>query len=153
MTRLEDLEFEISATKLALQDFRREQLAKAEFPKENTWKAWFTVPKLSWTGAVATVALGLIVAPAFVPPRAPVAQVSLDMHLETADLAEGPVLVAVSNIRGVEVWKGSTAIHHEQAEVVVPPMTEKGAHFLRLYAAKQNGPDRDLLREFAFQVQ
>jgi anti-sigma factor RsiW len=170
VTRLEDLELEISATKLALQDFRTEQLAKAEFPKESTWRAWFTVPKLSWTGAVATVALGLIVAPAFVPHQAPVAQVSLsafrgeetfvvpaghrlDMHLETADLAEGPVLVAIADIRGVEVWKGSTAIHHEQAEVVIPPITEKGAHFLRLYAAKQDGPDRDLLREFAFQVQ
>jgi hypothetical protein len=170
VARLEDLEFEISVTKVALQDIRREQLAKAALPQENSWKTWFTFPKLSLTGAVATVALGLIVVPAFLPHRAPLAQVSLsafrgeetsivpagyrlDMHLNTADLVEGPVLVAVVDIRGVEVWKGSATIHDEQAEVVVPPITERGAHFLRLYAPTQTSPDSDLLREFAFQVQ
>ena len=100
---------------------------------------------------MATVALALIVVPAFLPHRAPVAQVSLSafrgeetslvpeghqlhMHLNTADLAEGTVLVAIVDGRGTEVWKGNAAIHDEQAEVVVPPITERGAHFLRLYA-------------------
>jgi anti-sigma factor RsiW len=170
VTRLEDLEFEIRVTKLALQDFRREQLAKAAVSQESSWKTWFRVPKLSLTGAVATVALGLIVVPTFLPHRAPVAEVTLsafrgeetsvvpaghrlDMHLNTADLAEGPVLVAVVDIRGVEVWKGSATIHDEQAEVMVPPITERGAHFLRLYASTQASLGSDLLREFAFQVQ
>ena len=169
VTRLEDLEFEISVTKLALQDFRREQLARAALPRENSWKTWFTVPKLSLTGAVAAAALALIVAPAFLAHRPPVAQVSLsafrgeevftvpaghrlDMHLNTTDLAEGPVLVAVVDARGIEVWKGSATIHNEQAKVMIPPFTERGAHYLRLYAATQASPDSDLLREFAFQV-
>jgi hypothetical protein len=170
VTRLEDLELEISVTKVALRDFQREQLAKAALPQENSWKTWFTVPKLSWTGAVATVALGLIVVPAFLPHRAPVAQVTLsalrgdetsvvptghrlDMHLNTADLAEGPVLVAMVDIRGIEVWKGSATVQDKQAEVMLPPISERGAHFLRLYAPTQASPDSDLLREFAFQVQ
>jgi hypothetical protein len=170
VTRLEDLEFEISATKLALRDFQREQLAKTALPRETSWKTWFTVPKLSLTGAVAAAALGLVVAPAFLTHRAPVAQVhlsafrgeetftvpaghQLDIHLNTADLAEGPVLVAVVDIPGREVWKGKATIHDEQAEVIVSPISERGAHFLRLYAPNQASPDSDLLREFAFQVQ
>jgi hypothetical protein len=170
VTRLEDLEFEISVTKLALRDFQREQLAKTALPRETSWKTWFTVPKLSLTGAVAAAALGLVVAPAFLTDRAPVAQVrlsafrgegtftvpsrhQLDIHLNSADLAEGPVLVAVVDIRGGEVWKGKATIHDEQAEVIVSPISERGAHFLRLYAPNQASPDSDLLREFAFQVQ
>jgi hypothetical protein len=170
VTRLEGLEFQISVTKLALQEMQSEQLTKAALPLGSSWRTWFTVPKLSLTGAVATVALGLIVVPAFVPHRDPVAQVSLsayrgeetsmvrvrerlDVHLNTGDLAEGPVLVAIVDIRGIEVWKGRAAIHHEQAEVVVPPIKERGAYFLRLYAPTQASPDSDLLREFAFQVE
>jgi hypothetical protein len=168
VTRLEHLEFQISVTKLALLDIRREQLAKAALPQESSWATWLSVPKLS--GAVAAVALALIVVPAFLPPRAPVAQVtlstfrgaetsivpaghSLDIHLNTTDLAGGSVVVTVVDIHGTEVWKGRTAIRNEQAEVVVPPITERGAHFLRLYAPTQANSDSDLLREFVFQVQ
>jgi hypothetical protein len=168
VSRLEDLEFHINAIKLALQDTRREQLAKAALPQESSWKAWFTVPKLSLTGAVAAAALALIVVPAFLPHRAPVAQVTLsafrgeetsivpaghrlDVHLNTADLAEGAVLVAVVDIRGVELWKGSASIQRAQAEVMIPAFRERGAYFLRLYA--QGNSDSELLREFAFQVQ
>jgi hypothetical protein len=170
VTRLEHLEFQISVTKLALLDLSREQLAKAALPDESSWRTWFSVPKLSLTGAVAAVALALMVVPAFLPPRAPVAQVklstfrgeetsivpaghSLDIHLSTTDLAEGSVLVTVVDIHGTEVWKGRAAIRNEQAEVVVPPITERGAHFLRLYGPTQANSDSDLLREFAFQVQ
>jgi hypothetical protein len=169
ITRLEDLEVQISATKIALQDIRQEQLAKAALPKENKWKSWFTTPEFSLTGAVAAVALGLVLIPVFLPHRAPVAQVSLsayrgeetsivptghrlEIHLNTTDLTEGPVLVTVVNIRGMEVWKGSTAIHHEQADIEVPPIADRGEHFLRLYAPNQANSESDLLREFAFQV-
>lgn len=170
VTRLEDLECEIRVTKLALQNMRREQSMTAALPQQNSWKTWLTVPKLSWTSAMATVALALIVAPAFLRNQAPVAQVSLsafrgdeifivpagyrlEMHLSTADLAEGPVLVEVVDMRGIALWKGSAAVHDTKAEVTIPPITDRGAHFLRLYAATQASPDSDLLREFAFQVE
>lgn len=170
VTRLEDLEFQISVTKLALQQMRAEQLAKATSAQTSSWKTWFTVPKLSLTGAVATVALGLIVVPAFLPRQAPTAEVSLsayrgdetsvapighrlDMHLSTGDLAGGPVLVSVVDIRGIELWRGRASIQHEQVEIMVPPIKDRGAHFLRLYAPTQATPDSNLLREFAFQVE
>jgi hypothetical protein len=170
VTRLEDLEFQISVTKLALQEMQKEQLAKATSTSESSWRSWFTVPKLSLTGAVAAVAVGLVVVPALLTQHAPVAQVSLsayrgdevsvapaghrlDMHLSTGDLGERSVLVSIVDIRGIELWRGRAAIHNEQVEVVVPPIKDKGAHFLRLYAPTQATQDSDLLREFAFQVQ
>jgi len=76
----------------------------------------------------------------------------LDLHLGTGDLAEGAVLVDVVDARGVDVWKGRAAIYQEHIEVMVPPITQKGPHFLRLYAPTQASSDGDLLREFAFQV-
>jgi hypothetical protein len=170
VSRLEDLELQISATKLALQEMQGEQIAKTASAPQPSWTAWFTVPKLSFAGAAAAVALALIVVPAFLPRNAPVAQLSLsayrgndisvapaghplEMHLSTGDLSEGPVFVAVVDLRGTEVWRGRASIHHEQIEVVVPPIKGTGAHFLRLYAPTQATSDRDLLREFAFQVQ
>jgi hypothetical protein len=169
VTRLEDIELQISVTKLALQEMQKEQLEKASSGQESSWKAWFTVPKLSLLGAVATFALGLMVIPAFLPSHAPLAQVSLSayrgneisvapaghplkMHLSTGDLSEGSVLVAVVDLRGNEVWRGRAAIRNEQVDVAVPPIKDKGAHFLRLYAPGQATPDSNLLREFAFLV-
>jgi hypothetical protein len=170
VTRLEDLDFHISVTKLALQEMERERLARTTSTQESSWRSWFTVPKLSLAGAVAIAALGLIVASAFLPHYAPMAQVSLsayrgdetslvpaghrlDMHLSTGDLGEGPVLVSVVDIRGIELWRGPSSIHQEQVEVVVPPIKDKGPHFLRLYAPAQASPDSNLLREFAFRVE
>ncbi|MGI8960471.1 MAG: hypothetical protein ACR2IV_12045 [Bryobacteraceae bacterium] len=169
VTRLEELECEISATKLALRQMQRERLAKAPLPQASSWKTWFAVPRLPLAGAVAAAAVALIVVPAFLPRQAPVAEVSLsayrgeetsvvpvghrlDIHLNTGDLVEGPVQVAIVDIGGIEVWKGSAAIHQEQAEVVVPPIKERGAHLLRLYAPAQASTSSDLLREFAFEV-
>ncbi|MFL6352464.1 MAG: hypothetical protein ACJ74Z_11520 [Bryobacteraceae bacterium] len=176
VTRLEDLELQIRATKVALQDMRREELAKAALPEERSWKAWLAVPnwlaapKFSLAGAVVAVALGVIIIPAFLPQPAPVAQVSLsayrgeessivpaghrlELHLNTTDLAEGPVLASVVDLRGAELWKGTATIHHERADVRLPPINGKGAHFLRLYAPTEATSDSGLLREFAFQVQ
>jgi hypothetical protein len=170
VTRLEDLEFQISVTKLALQEMQSEELAKARLAQKSSRKPWFAVPKLSLTGAVATIAVALIVVPAFLPKHAPTTQVSLsanrgeessvvpaghrlNMHLSTGDLAAGSVLVSIVDIRGTEVWRGRATIQHEQVEVVVPPIKDRGAHFLLLYAPTHATPDSNLLREFAFQIE
>jgi hypothetical protein len=169
VTRLEDLELQISATKLALQEMQGEQLAKAASAPRPSWRAWFTVPKLSFAGAAA-VAVALIAAAAFLPHNGPIAQITLsalrgdeisvapaghplEMHLNTGDLNEGPVFVAVVDLHGTEVWRGRASIHDEQIQIVVPPIKGTGAHFLRLYAPSQNASDTDLLREFAFNVE
>jgi hypothetical protein len=170
VTRLEDLEFQISVTKLALQEMQSEELARTKPTQETSWKPWFAVPKFSLIGAVATIALGVVVVPAFLPKHAPATQVSLsayrgeeasvapaghrlNMHLSTGDLAAGPVLVSIVDVRGIEVWRGRATIQHEQVEVVVPPIKDRGAHFLRLYAPTQATPDSNLLREFAFRIE
>lgn len=170
VSRLEKLEFEISAMKLSLLEMQREQPAKAAAKHGNRWTIRFGVPKFSLVGAVAAVALAIIVVPAFLQRGGPVAQVSLStyrgaeastvpegrrlqVHLNASDLAEGRVLVDIVDASGAEVWKARAAIHNEQVEVLVPPITERGTHFLRLYAPTETHAEGDLLREFAFQVE
>jgi anti-sigma factor RsiW len=171
VTRLEELELEINATKLALRDMQREQLNKASSRQGSGWSLHFPVPKFSLVGAVVMVALGIIVAPAVRQHHTPVAEVSLStyrgaegpstvpegrrlqVHLNASDLAEASVIVEVVDAHGITVWKGRATIQHEQVDVMAPPITERGTHFLRVYAPEQpNGEDR-LLREFAFKVE
>jgi hypothetical protein len=170
VTRLEKLEFEISAMKLSLREMQKEQLAKAAVKQGNRWTIRFPVPNFSLVGAVAAVALGIIIVPAFLQRGGPVAKVSLStyrgteastvpegrrlqMHLNASGLAEGNVIVNIVDERGAEVWKGRAAIHNEQLEALIPPITARGTHFLRLYTPTDTRADSDLLREFAFQVE
>ncbi|HZQ51482.1 MAG TPA: hypothetical protein VFB14_04745 [Bryobacteraceae bacterium] len=165
ITRLEDLELQITATKLALQELESERIAREAAKGQHSWKSWFTIPTLSWAAGAACLALALLAAPRFVPanvnlsayrglesPTVPEGR-PLDLHLNAADLAEGRVGVEVVDSNGSELWKGSANIQHDQAEVVVPRITEPGAHFVRLYAPAQDDGEGRLLREFAFQVQ
>lgn len=165
ITRLESLELEITAMKLALQQLESEQSAKEAAPARRPWKNWFTIPTLSWAAGVACLALGSLIAPHFIPsevtlsayrglesPAVPEGR-PLHMHLNAADLTEGRVAVALVDGSGLEIWKGTANIRHDQAEVTVPRITEAGPHFIRLYAPAGDNPEGDLLREFAFQVQ
>jgi hypothetical protein len=167
--RLETLEIQISATKVALREMQREQLARVAARQGSSWIR-FPVPKFSLVGAVATVALGIIVVPALFQRGGPVAEIRLStyrgteaskvpegrrlhVHLNASDLAEASVIVELVDSRGVEIWKSKAAVHNEQVELVMPPITERGAHFLRLSAGTQPGGEGDLLREFALQVE
>ncbi len=169
VTRLEDLEVQISVTKLALEKMQAEQLAKAAARQTSAKWTWLTVPKLSIAGGLAAIALGLIAVPTLLQHNAEVAQVSLSAYranefsvvpegrrlhvrLNTGDLANGTVSATVADLTGVEVWKGRAAIHNEQAELEMPPIVEKGVHYLRLYSPARSGSEPHLLREFAFRV-
>jgi anti-sigma factor RsiW len=165
VTRLETLELQITATKLALQQLENERITREAAKQRHSWKQWFTLPTLSWAAGAACLAVALLVAPKFVPtdvnlsayrglenPVVPEGR-PLDLHLNTTDLSEGRVQVELVNGDGSELWKGTTEIKHDQAEVRVPKITESGAHFLRLYTPAQGNTDNTLLREFAFQVQ
>jgi hypothetical protein len=155
--QLEALELEIAATKIALQNLEvtppRKRMAKAV----GDWKSWFTLPRLSLAGGFAAVACGAILlsVPHDVALTAyrgtETAIVSewrpLHMHLNAADLSEGPVAVELVDRVGSPLWKGSSAIQHDTVDVHLPRIKQSGTHFVRLYA-----PQGELLREYAFQV-
>lgn len=170
VTRLEDLELQIAAMKLALRQFQSDQAAKAaKKVNQTSWRTWFTVPKLSFVGAAAVIAIGVAVVPEVVQRNQPVAQVSLSafrgtetavvpegrrlqVTLNTSDLEHGPVAVAVVDGSGTEIWNGKGVIQHDQLDLTVPPIKESGAHFFRIYALGTDKEHGELLREFALQV-
>jgi anti-sigma factor RsiW len=169
VARLEYLENEIADIKTAAAEVRLDAVQREYSAPKVSWRSWFTVPKLSWAGAVAALALGIALTPQFIHRAGPVAEVSLTayrglenpivpareplhLHLNAADLPEGAVAVQIVNQQGSSVWKGSSEIRHDQVNITVPSMTKSGTHFLRLYQISKDNPQGELLREFAFQV-
>jgi anti-sigma factor RsiW len=167
VTRLETLETQIAATKLALQNIHQQEVAKAVAKQQAPSRKWFTLPRLSMTGAVAALALGIGIAPQFTRHNAPVAQVSLlsyrgltpnvprdhqlRVHLNAKHLNENNVTVQLVNDHGSQLWKTTAAVKQDEIEVNVPQISEAGTRFFRIYAPSTNG-EGELLREFAFNV-
>lgn len=167
VTRLEDLEFLIATTKLALQEVRSEQLAK-EFTKQPAfWKNWITVPRLSWAGGLAVLALGVALAPQLTQQHTADVALSayrgsdvssvpqgrpLHMSLNATDLSHGPVTVELVDSRGLRLWQGSSDVQNDKVDVSVPRISQVGTHFIRLYSLAPGNAEGELLREFAFQV-
>jgi hypothetical protein len=171
VTRLEDLDVWLAATKLALNEIFVQKSVKATANERPSWRRnWFTVRNFSLAGTVAALALGIAIVPQMIRRTVPVSEVTLSAYrglatsvvpeghplhvrLETTDLAEGPVTASIVNSTGTEIWSGTTLIRHEQVEVTVPPISEAGRYFIRLYAPSHGNPQKDLLREFMFQVE
>ena len=169
--RLEDLEVRVAATKLALNEILAQKSVKATAKERPSWRrSWFTIRNFSLAGTVAFLVLGIVIVPQKIRRTAPVSEVTLSAYrgmetsvvpeghrlhvrLKATDLAEGPVTASIVNSRGAEIWSATAFIHHDEVEITVPPITEVGPHFLRLYAPNQGNPQRDLLREFLFQVE
>lgn len=165
--RLEILETQIAATKIALQEFQMQAERKASAREKRpwrgnrSWKPGFGTAGLSFAGAVACLALVVgLFSPAqvhlsayrgietpLVPEWRP-----LHMHLNATDLANGPVAVQLVNGEGAEIWKGASAIRNDQVDVNMPRLTKTGNYFVRLYEPSKGGAEGDLLREFAFRV-
>ncbi len=169
VTRLEDLETEITVTKLALRKLQAEQLSKETAPQKSTWHSWLTGPRLALVGGLAAAGLAIVAVPTLLEHSAPAVQVSLSTYrgnesstvpegrrlhidLSARDLSQDAVDASLVDIRGAEVWKGRAALHNDQIHLDVPPITERGAHFLRLYTPGHASSDTGLLREFAFEV-
>lgn len=170
VTRLEDLEFLITTTKLALQEVRSEQLAKqaAQAAKQQTsWKSWITGPRLSWAGGLAVFALGVAIVPQLTKQHTTDIALSayrgldistvpegrpLHVSLNANDLGSGPVTVELVDNRGSRLWQGSSDIQNDKVDISVPRISQVGPHFIRLYSPKPGNAEGDLLREFAFQV-
>lgn len=169
VSRLEALETQIADLRIAFEELQHEQTVAVAAKQHRSWKTWFTVPNLAWAGAGAAVVVGLALTPQFLRHPAPLADVSLlayrgsevtsvpehrrlHVHLNAADLPEGPVVVELVNDTGVRVWQSATQIHGEAADVVAPQIDQPGAYFFRIYSAGQGNRPSELLREFALQV-
>jgi hypothetical protein len=157
VARLELLETQIAAAKVAFKEFQRQpQKAKSKL----SWKSWFTIPKLSLAGAMAAAVLSIA---AFLPAHVNLSAYAgaeitlvpewrpLEMHLNASDLPEGRISARLVNSQGTELWKGSAVIRNEKVDVRLPRIIRDGSYFLRLYAP-ETGLDSELLREFAFQT-
>lgn len=167
VARLEEIELQIAATKLVLKELSGQPQA-AQAATTSPRRTWFSVPALSWAGAVAVVALAIGLTPRMmhtspavdialsanrglntpsVPEDAP-----LHLHLAALDVANGPVDVSVVDGYGSEVWKGMAKAENERITITVPKLDKPGAHFLRLYSVNRDKTPGELLREFSFQV-
>ena len=175
VTRLEALELDLAAVKVACHELQTERIQK-EAARSRSWRDWFTLPALSWAGAAAVLALGITVVPQFLPrdvnltatrgletgmTLSPCGTLEaavvpegrpLDLHLKADDLPEGRVNLEIVNGVGKRVWQGAGMIKQQRANVVVPRITTAGAYFLRLYNPAQTGSEPDVLREFRFEV-
>lgn len=168
VSRLEVLESDIAASKVALRQFQARQAAKSA--KARSWREWLTIPKLVGAGAVAALALGVILVPRLTqhPTAAPEISLSayrgleavvwpenqpVHVRLNATDLAEGPVIVQMVDSSGSQIWSSAASVKQHEVSITVPRITEPGTHYLRLYAAARGATSQgDLLREFAFQV-
>jgi hypothetical protein len=168
VSRLEALETQIVATKLALEELERERTIAVAARQHRPWKTWFTVPTLSWAGAAAAVvAAGLLVTPQLTHRTAPAAEVSLStyrgletkvvpegrplhVHFNAAGLPQGPVTIQLVDEVGTPLWSGKGIIRNDNVEASAPKITHEGAYLFRLYAA--GSEQGELLREFSFQV-
>ncbi len=75
----------------------------------------------------------------------------LDLRVETADIAAGPVDVQLVDGAGGEIWQGQSEVKQERAEVKLPRIAQPGPYFLRFYAPSA-GREHELVREFRFEV-
>ena len=166
VARLEQLEVQMAAVKLALTELSRE--AK-QAPVRRSAKDWFDIRTLSWAGAVAAVALAVSLTPHFWPKSIPAAEVSLSanrgsgvtsapqgcplhLHLSAQAIPNGPVRVVMVDGNGSELWKGTAQVRNDRVEVLTPKIANPGTDFVRLYALPSGDSPGDLLREYPLEV-
>ena len=159
--RLEILQIQIAAARLALQSLEAKRYSKSPIQTSSSWKSWFTIPRLSFAATSAVAAIGAIL---FSIPRdvtitsdrgTETAIVSegrpLHMHLNAAGLTPGTIKVELADSNGSILWQGISVVRHDTIDVTLPRIIQSGSHFVRLYS--QTGTESLLLREFAFNAQ
>jgi hypothetical protein len=167
VSRLETLETQIVILKTALSAYELERKEKqaAKAARVNSWRNWFTIPKLSFAGAgaFAALAVGTFVIPQFAaqditltPNRGTDVQVApqhraLRLHLNAPNAADGPVSIELLEVDGTRLWNGRAVVHHNQANVVIPGLKESGSHFVRL-SRSDNGNEEGILQEYSLDV-
>jgi hypothetical protein len=169
VTRLEALELNIAATKLALRTQQAEQTERlAQFDPSQAisgWKHWFswlTVPRLSFAGAAiaaCAVALTFVSVPSKVNLVAErgneTTTVSewkpLHLHLQARELPAGPVTVEMFRNDGKQIWQGAATVTNEEIDVDVPRLMAAGDFLLQVYSPTAGNPVGDLVREYKLQ--
>ena len=167
VARLEEMEIQIAATKIALAELHNQTVAENYAKEKSSRWAWFKSHSWSLAGATAALALAVAVVPRFAAVSSFETEVSayrgsettvipagrpLLLHLNAKDLPTEPVSVEVVNSDGNQVWKGSSAINHEKVDAKLPEISKEGNYLLRLYASGKSNAPGDLLREFSFEV-
>jgi hypothetical protein len=160
VTRLETLELNIAATKLALQNIQAEQAAKLAqpTPSRSNWFGWLTVPRLSFAGsglAACALAFTFISVPRDVDVLAnrgtETTMVSewlpLDLHLDARDLPSGPVNIEIVDANGGKIWQGKSTVQNEKLEVKSSRLTSAGSYLIHV-----SSPSGELLREYSIQA-
>jgi hypothetical protein len=159
--RLENLQIQIAAARLALQSLEAKRYSKSPTQTSSSWKSWFTIPKLSFAATSAVAVMGAIL---FSIPRdvtitsdrgTETAIVSegrpLHMHLNAAGLNPGTIKVELADSNGSILWQGISVVRDDTIDVTLPRIIQSGSHFVRLYS--QTGTESSLLREFALNAQ
>lgn len=164
VSRLEFLELQVAATKVALADLHQEKVAKSYARQKKTTWNWLRISGYSLAGVAAAAVLTISNLPGFqtverdlsafrgsetiqLPVNHP-----LFLHLDGKDLAQAPVSIEVVTAEGSEVWKGKGVVAHQKVDAHLPKLTEKGNYLLRLYADNQQSAQGELVKEFALQV-
>ena len=167
VARLEELEIQLAATKIALAELHNQTVAENYAKEKSSRWTWLKSHSWSLAGATAALALAVTIVPRFANISPFETEVSayrgsetttipagrpLLLHLNAKDLPAEPVSVEIVNAEGNQVWKGNNVIDHEKVNAKLPEISAKGNYLLRLYASDKNGAPGDLLREFSFDV-
>jgi len=170
VSRLENLELDITAMKHALAQWQEEEAARsAKILQPSGWRRWFAVPNLAWAAAAAALALSITFVPHSTNLNGKAANVSLSAYrglesvsvpegrslhitLNAEDLPSGGAEVSLVDSNGATVWSGPAQIHDNRAVVTVPRIRQAGAYFVRLYSKSSGGAEPELLREFSITV-
>jgi anti-sigma factor RsiW len=166
VARLEAMEIQLEATRIALAEFHNETVEKNYAATKSSRWAWLKVPSLSLAGAGAALAIALGIVPQFTTVERSVNAVmgsevtavpanrSLLLHLNAKDLPQEKVSVQVVSADGNEVWKGNSSVHNDTVDAKLPKFHDKGNYLIRLYEPGENAStEGSLLREFSFAVE
>jgi hypothetical protein len=166
VARLEVMEIQLEATKIALADFHKENVEQNYAAAKTSRWAWLKLPTLSLAGAGAAVAIALAIVPQFTTVERNVnaamgsevttlpAGHPLLLHLNAKDLPQEKVSVEVVSADGNEVWKGNSTIHNATADAKLPKFHNKGNYLIRLYETGGNASSEGtLLREYSVAVE
>jgi anti-sigma factor RsiW len=165
VTRLEALELDLAARKMAIRTYLAEQAVQPPVTaaKQQSWFSWLTAPRLSFAGA-ALAACALAVTFVSVPrdvslvaARGNETQIvsqwlPLHLHLQARDLKAGPVTVKVLDNAGKQTWQGEALVKNEEIEVRTPRMRATGDFLVQVYSRSAADSTADLVREYKLQA-
>jgi hypothetical protein len=165
ITRLEALELDIRARKMALQGQLAEEAARQAdlAAKKRSFFGWLTLPQISFAGA-ALAACAFAVTFLSVPREVNLVAergnetqtvsewVPLHLHLQAREIKPGPVTVEVVDLAGEKIWRGAAAVRNEEIEVQAPRLNATGYFAVQVYARSGADETEDLLGEYTLKA-